>query len=94
MDQLRMKLKTAKTKITKNMNKIEPVIILFEKYEKEGASAFRINSKAKEIRMYLERLENEEIEINTITSILREVIHESELDELKCTKEHNQPIRG
>ena len=48
MDWLRMKLKTAKTKVTKNLNKIEPVIILFEKYEKEGGSATRINSKAKE----------------------------------------------
>ena len=48
MDWLRMKLKTAKTKVTKNLNKIEPVIILFEKYENEGGSATRINSKAKE----------------------------------------------
>ena len=49
MDQLRMKLKTAKTKMTKNLNKIEPVIVLFEKYEKEESSATRISSNAEEV---------------------------------------------
>ena len=31
MEQLRIKLKTTKTKMIKNINKIEPVIVLFEK---------------------------------------------------------------
>ena len=39
-------------------------------YEKEGGSAKRINAKVKEIWMHLERLLNEEIEIDTITTVL------------------------
>ena len=62
MERLRMKLKTAKTKMTKNINKIKPVITLFEKNEKEGGSATRINLKAKEIQTYMDTLESLEIE--------------------------------
>ena len=50
MEWLRMKLKTTKGKMTKNMNKIDPAITAFEKYEAEGASATRIKSKAEDIK--------------------------------------------
>ena len=60
--------------MTQNMNKVEPVRALYEKYEKEGGWSTRINSKAEEIRMYLDRLKSEEKEIDTISSKLKEVI--------------------
>ena len=37
MEQLLMKLKTTKTKMTKNINKKEQVIALFEKYETQAS---------------------------------------------------------
>ena len=37
MEQLLMKLKTTKTMMTKNINKKEPVIALFEKYETQAS---------------------------------------------------------
>ena len=43
MGRLRTKLKTAKTKVTKSLNKIMPAISLFEKYEQERGSAKRLN---------------------------------------------------
>ena len=44
-----MKLKITKENMTKNTNKIELVIAVFEIYEAEGASVTRINSKAENI---------------------------------------------
>ena len=86
MDQLRTRLKTAKSKETKSLKKIELVVNLFEKYEQERGSAKRLNSKSKEIQMFLSRLENEYNEIYEVISALKEVIYASANDELTDTR--------
>ena len=44
-----MKIKTLKTIMTKNMNKLETAITTFEKVETEGGSATKIKRKAEEL---------------------------------------------
>ena len=83
MEQLRMKLRTTKGQMTKNMNKLELAITAFEKAETEGGSATRIKSKAEGINLYLEN------EMDTISSELKGVICESEKDELGVTQEQS-----
>ena len=58
------------------MNKIEPAVDLFEKYEKERGAVKRPNFYSQEIQMFLSRLENECNEIYEVTSALKEVMKE------------------
>ena len=51
MEQLRMKLRTTKGQMTKNMNKLEQAITAYEKAETEGGSATKIKSKAEDIKL-------------------------------------------
>ena len=53
MEQLRMKLRTTKGQMTKNMNKLEQVITAYEKAETEGGSATKIKFKAEDVKLYL-----------------------------------------
>ena len=53
MEYLRMKLRTTKGQMTKNMNKLEQAITAYEKAETEGGSATKIKSKAEDIKLYL-----------------------------------------
>ena len=55
MEQLRKKLRSIKGQMTKNMKKLEPAIAAFEKAETEGGSITKIKSKAKDIKLYLDR---------------------------------------
>ena len=89
MDQLRIKLKTAKGKVTKSLNKIEPAVLLFEKYENEKSTAKRINAKPKEIQCFLSKLENEYDEIYDVTSDLKDIICVSANDELLSSRQDN-----
>ena len=50
MDQLKIILRTSKGKVTKSLNKIEPAVVLFEKYEKEKSTAKRIDIKQRNTR--------------------------------------------
>ena len=50
MDQL----KKVKGKVTKSLNKIEPAVQLFEKYENERGTAKRLNAKSKEIQYFFQ----------------------------------------
>ena len=68
MNKLKLNLKTAKGKVTKVLNKIEPAVVLSEKHENGRGSSKRLNVKAKEIHGQLTKLEKEYEEIDEVVS--------------------------
>ena len=56
MDQLKTMLRTSKGKVTKSLNKMEPAVVLFEKYEKEKSTAKKIDTKQRNTRFTEERI--------------------------------------
>ena len=86
MDQLRTKLKTAKGKVTKSLNKIELAVLLFEKYKNERSTTKRTNAKPKEIQSLLAKLKNEYEELYYVNSDLKIVICISAKDELEHSR--------
>ena len=63
MEQLRMKLRTVKGQMTKNMNKLESAITAFEKAETGGGSTTKIKRKAEDMILYLDKLKSERKEM-------------------------------
>ena len=82
MSQLQRRLKTLKTMMTKNMNKMEAAIPAFKKVGSEGGSATRLKMKAEEIVEVLDKLKEEKKEMDSISASLKRVMCESEPDEL------------
>ena len=66
-----MKIRTLKTMMTKNMNKLETAITTFEKVETEGGSATKIKRKAEDVMVHLDKLESEKKEMDNISKINR-----------------------
>jgi len=86
MNQFKLKLKTAKGKVTEVLNKIESAVILFEKYKTEKGLSQRLNAKAKEIQGQLTKLEKEYEEMDQAVSDLMNAIITTGDDEVKGTK--------
>ena len=83
MEQLQRKLKTRKTMITKNLKKVEQAIAAFQKAGSEGGTASLLKMKAKDIVKTLEKLEEDEKEIESVSTSLQDVMCESEPNELQ-----------
>ena len=71
MDQLQRKLKTRKTMITKHLKKVEQAIAAFQKAGSEGGTASLLKMKAKDIVKTLEKLEEDEKEIESVSTSLQ-----------------------
>ena len=82
MEQLNMKIKTLKTMMTKNMNKLEKEISAFEKLESEQALVTKVRRKAMDVTELLAKLQCEKKEIENTTTVLKGVMCECKKDEL------------
>ena len=69
--------------ITKNLKKLEPAIAAFQKAGSEGGTASLLKMKAKDIVKTLEKLEEDEKEIESVSTSLQDVMCESEPNELQ-----------
>ena len=83
MEQLQRKLTAKKTGMTKDIKKLEQAIAAFQKAGTESASASLLKMKAKEVVKILERLEEIEKEMESVSSSLQDVMCESKPNELK-----------
>ena len=83
MDQLQRKLKAKKTMVTKSVKKVETATESFQKVGAEGATITLIKMKAEEVLKSVEKLKEQETEIESISTSLQNVICESEPHELK-----------
>ena len=83
MEQLSRKLSVKKSGMTKEIKKLEQAITAFQKAGTENATASILKVKAKEVVKVLERLEEFEKELQSISEALTEVMCESKPNELK-----------
>ena len=77
MEQLSRKLSVKKSGMTKEIKKLEQAITAFQKAGTENATASILKVKAKEVVKVLERLEEFEKELQSVSSALQEVMCES-----------------
>ena len=82
MEQLNMKIKTLKTLMTKNMNRLEKDISAFEKLESEQALVTKVRRKAIDVTEVQEKLQNEKKEMENTTTVLKDMMCQCEKDEL------------
>ena len=73
MEQLNRKLTVKKTGMTKEIKKLEQAITAFQKAGTENATASILKVKAKEVVKVLERLEEFEKELQSISEALTDV---------------------
>ena len=83
MEQLQRKLTAKKTAMTKDIKKLEQAIAAFQKAGSESTSASLLKMKAKEVVKILDKLEEIEKEMESVSSSLQDVMCESEPNELK-----------
>ena len=83
MGQLQRKLTAKKTAMTKDIKKLEQAIVAFQKAGSESAFASLLKMKAKEVVKILDKLEEIEKEMESVSSSLQDVMCESEPNELK-----------
>ena len=69
--------------MTKDIKKLEQAIAAFQKARTESATASLLKMKAKEVVKILERLEEIEKEIKSVSSSQQDVMCESKPNELK-----------
>ena len=82
MSQLQRRLKTLKTMMTKNMNKLETAITALKKVGSEESYATRLKMKAEEIVEVRDKLKEKKKEMDSVSPSLKRVMCESEPDEL------------
>ena len=83
MDMLSRKLAAKKAGMTREVKKLEQAMTAFQKAGTEGATASILKVKAKEVVKALERLDEFEKELQSISEALTEVMCESKPHELK-----------
>ena len=83
MEQLNRKLTAKKTGMTKDIKKLEQAITAFQNAGTESATASMLKMKVKEVMKILDRLEEIEKEMESVSSSLQDLMCRSKPNELK-----------